>query len=73
MKSYEMNSNSSLVFLEGDRRTKKPSIILFKRKKNKDQLAGIAKITYKEELTATEAIPRYNGKLKSVCVLISIL
>ncbi|CAF3758448.1 unnamed protein product [Rotaria sp. Silwood1] len=43
-----------------DQRTRKPFIFLFKRKDNKTQLAGTAKITYEEKQAATDAIAKYD-------------
>ncbi|CAF1077473.1 unnamed protein product [Adineta steineri] len=47
-----------------DKQTKKPSIHLYKNKKNKDQLSGNAKITFEKEEAVAEAIKKYN----KICV-----
>ncbi len=55
-------------------RTRKPFIFLFKKGLNdKAQLAGTAKITYEKDQAATDAIAKYNSKLESVCVRMSII
>ncbi|CAF5164347.1 unnamed protein product, partial [Rotaria sp. Silwood1] len=52
---------STVGQIKMDERTRKPSIILFQEENNKNQLSGIAKITYEEEQAATKAIAKYNG------------